>query len=77
MDIETILAKVSQDEKAFYKAPEELKGNKEVVLAVVRCRGTSLRYASEELRRDEEVVLAAVKQNPWVATSNTKLDISL
>jgi hypothetical protein len=68
MDIETILAKVLQDENAFYKVPEELRRDKEVVLAVVCCRGTSLRYASENLKRDEEVVLAAVKQNPWAIT---------
>jgi hypothetical protein len=63
MDIKTILAQVLQKERAFYKAPEELRGNKEFVLAVVRNYGKALQYASKELRGDREVVLAAVQQD--------------
>jgi hypothetical protein len=63
MDIKTILAQVLQKERAFYKAPEELRGDKEFVLAVVRNYGKALQYASKELRGDREVVLAAVQQD--------------
>lgn len=39
----------------------ELRGNKEVMLAVVKDNGRGLEYASKELKGDKEVVLAAVR----------------
>ncbi len=57
-----------QGKRAFYNVPEELRGDKDFVLAVVRCRGTSLKYALKKLKQDDKVVLAAVKQNPWAIT---------
>ena len=42
---------------------EELKKDKEVVLAAVRQDGDALKYASKELQKDKEVVLAAVWQH--------------
>jgi len=45
------------------KASNELKGDREIVLAAVKQIGSALRWASEELKGDREIVLAAVKQN--------------
>merc|ERR1712083_226346 len=42
-------------------AAEELRADKEVVLAAVMHDGSALAYASDELRRNEEVVSAARK----------------
>jgi len=41
---------------------EELKNDKEVVMAAVKRNGDSLKYASEELKNDKEVSMAAVRQ---------------
>eukprot|EP01046_Picozoa_sp_COSAG06_P029857 COSAG06_NODE_2799_length_6266_cov_19.296596_4_plen_871_part_00 len=45
------------------KAPEELRGDKEVALAAVAQSGGALQHASDELRGAKEVALAAVAQN--------------
>jgi hypothetical protein len=42
---------------------EELRSDRDVVLAAVQVDGHSLRYASEELKQDRSVVLAAVKES--------------
>ena len=44
-------------------ASDELRNDREVVLAAVAQNGCALQYASEELRSDKEVVLTAVAQN--------------
>ena len=44
-------------------APEELKGDREVVIEAVTQHGRALRFASEELKHDREVVIEAVRQN--------------
>ena len=44
-------------------ASEELKGDREVVIAAVRRNGGALWSASEELKRDSEVVVEAARQN--------------
>jgi hypothetical protein len=44
-------------------ASDDLKADKEVVLAAVTQNGNALQYASEDLKADKEVVLAAVTQN--------------
>jgi hypothetical protein len=43
--------------------PSELRGNRELVIAVMKQKGRALEYASEELKADKEVVLEAVKQD--------------
>jgi len=43
--------------------PEELKKDREVVLAAVQQEGDALFYAAEELKKDLELVLAAVQQD--------------
>lgn len=48
---------------ALGRAPEDLRGDREVVLAAVRQEGRALEFASEALRADREVVLEAVRQN--------------
>jgi len=42
---------------------EELKNDKEIILAAVKKHGFALKYASEKLKDDKEVVLAAVNQS--------------
>ena len=42
---------------------EEEKGDKEVVLAVVKKNGNALEHASDELKGNDEVVLTAMKNN--------------
>lgn len=49
--------------KAIRYAAEELRANKEVVLAAVSQDGHALQYASEELRDDQDIVFRAVTQN--------------
>ncbi len=46
-------------------ASEELRAEREVVLAGVKQNGEALQYASEELRADREFMLAAVQQRGW------------
>ena len=46
-------------------ASEELRAERQVVLAAVKQFGNALEYASKELRADREIVLAAVKRNGW------------
>ena len=58
LNIEAV-RKYSRNLKYF----DELQGDKEVILEVVRKDGWVLQYASEELRGDKEVVLEAVKEN--------------
>ena len=43
-------------------AAEEMKGNRDFVLALVKERGLVLGYVAEEMKADREIVLAAVMQ---------------
>ena len=43
--------------------PDELRGDREIVLAAVRNNGYELQYAAEELKKDRDIVLTAVAQN--------------
>lgn len=49
-------------------ASEEMRADKDVVLAAVRKNGWSLYYASEELKADKDVVLVATINNSWSLT---------
>mmetsp|Transcript_99996 Transcript_99996/g.214232 ORF Transcript_99996/g.214232 Transcript_99996/m.214232 type:complete len:544 (-) Transcript_99996:129-1760(-) len=51
----------------LYYAPEILRMDKDVVMAVVRLDGLTLEHASPELRCDQKIALAAVGQNPAAA----------
>uniref|UniRef100_A0A7S3Q6A0 DUF4116 domain-containing protein n=1 Tax=Chaetoceros debilis TaxID=122233 RepID=A0A7S3Q6A0_9STRA len=60
------MAAVTQDGYALQCAAEELKGDREVVLAAVTHNGQNgraLKYAAEELKGDREFMLAAVTQD--------------
>ena len=52
-----------QDGNALGDASEELRADREVVMAAVMQDGSALGHASEELRADREVVMAAVMQD--------------
>ena len=54
---------VTQGGDALKHASEELKNDREVILAAVTQYGYALEWASDELKHDEEVVLAAVAQD--------------
>ena len=54
---------VSRHGWALQDASEELRADKEVVMAAVKQDGDALKFASDELRANREVVLAAVEQN--------------
>ena len=65
-----MLEEVAQDGGALRLAPEELRGNREVVMTAVAQKGMALYHgraldASKEMQGDREVVLAAVAQNWW------------
>ena len=47
----------------LHYASDELKGDREVVLAAVQQDGYTLGFAPDQLKGDREVVLAAVQQN--------------
>lgn len=49
---------------ALYYASEELKNDRELVLASVRDKGRMLRHLPEQMRGDPEVVMAAVENDP-------------
>ena len=49
----------------FDSLHESLRGDKEVVMAVVSVYGSQLEHASDSLRADKEVVLAAVENDRW------------
>jgi hypothetical protein len=56
------LAKVKQDGYALEHAPEELRNDREIVLAAVKQHGeVALNHASEELRNDRDIKQACKK----------------
>ena len=60
------LVAVKADGMVLKYASEELKADREVVLAAAQqVDGEGLGYASKELQADREVVLQAVRQNGW------------
>jgi hypothetical protein len=57
------MALVQIDGYALANLSDELKADKEVVMAAVKNNGYALEYASDELKADKEVVTAAVQEN--------------
>ena len=57
-----MLAGVSVCGRHLQHAPEELKGDREIVMTAVSQDGWALQFATEELRGDREIVMAAVSQ---------------
>ena len=56
------LSLVKQNGYALNYASDELKKDREIVLAAVKINGLALEYASDELKKDRDIVLAAVKR---------------
>ena len=56
---------VHQRSWALRFASEELRGDREFMLAAVKQSGYALQHASDELRGDAEVVLAAVRRHGY------------
>ena len=48
----------------MWQVSDELKADREFILAAVAQDGDTLKHASAELKADREVVLAAARQNP-------------
>jgi hypothetical protein len=59
---QSVLRKLFDDGHLLASVAEELKNDKEVVLAAVEHNGHALQHASVELKADKGVVLAAVEQ---------------
>ena len=61
------LAAVKSAGEALYSASDELKADKELVMAAVEqdYQGHNLEHASDELKADKEVVMVAVKDLPY------------
>ena len=57
------MAAVSQNGLALEYATDEMKNDKDVVLAAVQNYGRALEYASDELKNDKDVVMAAVRND--------------
>lgn len=54
---------VAQKGGKLYYASDELRNDKEFVMAAVAQNGRALEWVSKELKKDKEVVLAAVIQH--------------
>ena len=52
---------MKQNGEALRYASEELKADKEVVMAAVQRYGSALEYASEALRGDPDIIAAAAQ----------------
>ena len=47
------------------RVPEEMQGDREIVMAAVRQDVWALEHAAQEMKDDKDIVLAAVKQDGW------------
>ncbi len=59
------LANVNENGLALKNASDELKNNKEIVLAAVKQYCGALQYASDKLKADLEIVFTAIKNGWW------------
>lgn len=66
MTKEEWIKKVSNDGFLLKKAPEELRNDKDVVMAAISEQGYAFISASEELKNDKDVVMAAISQKGCV-----------
>lgn len=69
-------AAVRQNGLALQYVSEELRDDRNLILAAVQQNGLALQFASERLRRDEGVVLAAVKQNSMSVQFSGEFDFT-
>ena len=63
LEKQRMLDHVAQNGDALEYAADELKGDREIVLAAVAQYGPALQHAAAELKGDREIVLEAVAQN--------------
>jgi len=66
-DRELVLEATAEDPEAFKHASEELRGNRDFVLQVVRMSGRALQYVPLLFKADQEVVQAAVSSDDTAA----------
>ena len=63
---EEVFEAIDRNEKNVLKnASADITGNREIVLEVIKKRGTELQFVSMGLKGDREIVLEAVKNNGW------------
>lgn len=62
--IEEALDLVKKNGQSLQNLNDELRNNKEIVLAAINQYCYALRFASEQIKSDQEVVFSAVNQNP-------------
>jgi len=62
-DMEYWLEEIGNDYKRLRKAPEELKADRDVVLAAIQQSPQAFKFASDALRADKEVAMAAVSKD--------------
>ena len=60
-----MLAEVSVCGRHLQHAPEELRGDREIVMTAVSQQGGVLQFATEELKGDRQIVMTAVSQDGW------------
>ena len=72
-----MLALIAHDTQELICASEELRADREIVLAALSQDGGALEYAAKELRADKEVVLGTVSQSGnalWCAALKLRAD---
>ena len=57
------------------KAPEWMKANRDIMMAVVKRNGCALKYASNEVKADRDIVMAAVKQDGYWALRHASVEL--
>jgi len=75
-DRDFVLGDVAHDPSLLQYCSDELKGDKEIVIAALKqdMSGEILRYASDELKNDKDVVMVAIKNN-WTSFRYASLEI--
>ena len=76
-DRDVVLAAVAENSTAIQFADANLRGDKEIALAVVKKNGLALRFVQGNAKCDRDVVLAAVAQNKdafMLADANLRAD---
>jgi len=67
MDLEVVMAAVSQNGNALQYAPSRFKANREVVTAACRSYSPALQHADDELASDENFILDLINNQVLVA----------
>lgn len=62
---EDIINGIKNNIVELYDLSKEQRGDKDIMLEMVKLRDWVLQFASEELKNDQEIVLKAMKQNAF------------